>query len=149
MARRTPDKRTGKARQGTHPKPPAPTLRIAGGNLRGGSIDMYQVKSGQAAQKIIAKAARANQRVDMVVTLKDGRRVALLSNQGRGLHAQGASARGLRKGLSGSKLAVGGTASSLRGFAASVAERFDSDQRRGERFDPDDIVEFQVNVLSR
>src|SRR5579859_4528111 len=85
MARRTPDKRTGKARQGTHPKAPPPSIHVRGGErLNSGSITVYHpITSGQAAQKIIREAARNRNRVEIVVTLNDGRRVELLANPPR------------------------------------------------------------------
>lgn len=157
---RSPDKRTGKARQGSHPKAPPPALHVRGGtSLQGGGVTIYNpVKSGQAAQKIIRQAARANDRVEVVVHLKDGRNVELMTNPGRnkvgsvGMTAKYLVSSRLKRTKTPNQDYIGTTASSLKGRLAAMAavsngNRYDKKTRA--EFGIDDIESLEINVYHR
>lgn len=129
------DKRTGRARQGTHPK--APPVHLLGGH-RG----QYVTSSGQAAQQVIAKAARNGQRVDITVKDKQGNVHAVVSNRWKGHQREpGKSAQWVKK-------EAGVNAGDLKGFAAhqtTVGDPAASD-RWGKPISAKDIAEFQIVV---
>lgn len=159
MAKPRRDTRTGKARQGTHPKAPPPALTVRGGRLHGGSITIYQeVRSGQAAQKLLRQAARNGNRVEIVAQLKDGRSVELLTNRGRkAVGSVGMSAKYLLqprdKNGGRNPNYIGGTAGSLKGavanMAATAVDRGASDGRIPIPFEADEVAYLQINVYSR
>lgn len=129
------DRRTGKARQGTHPKAPAPT------HLPGGKA-IYRTNSGQAARKVITDAAKRGERVSVKVVVKRGggkREVREMWKSKR--DQRGASADFVKKKL-------GTSARALKGGLARQAETYDSDEIEGKPFEVDDIQEIQITTYS-
>ena len=127
------DKRTGRARQGTHPKVALEDVTV----LPGGKT-LYQTKSGQAARGVITKAATDNERVAIKVKLKNGDVREVWKNPG---HGRGASASWVRGKL-------GKTAATMKGAIAAQAEVFDSDEVQAGPIRSSDIQEFQITVYS-
>lgn len=129
------DKRVGRARQGTHPKAPQP-------HLLGGHRGQYTTASGQAAQKVLAQAARRGQRVDVTVIDKKGQAHAVVSNRWKGHHREPGKDAGWVKKQSGT------TAGDLKGFAAqqSTAGNPAASDAWGKPISPKDIAEFQIVV---
>lgn len=129
------DKRTGKARQGKHPQAPEPTLEP-------GHKALYKTTSGQAAQKVIAKAARNDQRVDIKIKDKQGNVHQIVSNKWKGHNRQpGKSAKWIKK-------QTGTTAKDMKVFAAQQTEKGDPAQSDawGKPIDWFDVEEIQILV---
>ena len=130
------DKRTGKARQGTHPKVALEDVTV----LPGGKV-IYKTTSGQAARGVITQAAKDENRVAIRIRLKNGDvREAWRNPRGHPPHDNGASADWVRGKL-------GKTAGSLKKAIASQAEEHDYDAA-GETIKPSDIKEIQVTVYT-
>lgn len=130
-----PDKRVGRARQGTHPKAPAP-------QLVGGHRALYTTASGQAAQKVLAAAARNDQRVDITVIDKQGNKHSVVSNRWQGHNrTPGKRAEWVKKHS-------GHTANSMKGFLAAASEWGDpaTSDTWGQPLEVDDIAEIQILV---
>ena len=129
------DKRTGKARQGTHPQPPRP-------QLVGGHRALYTTASGQAAQKILTQAARNGQRVDVTVKDKRGQMHTVVSNRQRGLE------RVPGKPADWVKSESGKTAGHLKGMLAKRSQYGDpnASDTWGHPVEVDEIEEIQILV---
>ena len=124
------DKRTGRARQGTHPKAPSPTV------LRSGT-KLYSTTSGQAAQQVLTQAARGDKRVAITVLTKGGDIRPLVTNRG---HNKGATASWLKR-------KAGKTSSQLKGFIASLTAFRDSDTLAVEPIEVDEIETINIAVM--
>lgn len=136
------DKRSGRARQGTHPKAPRPTI-FSGGTA------IYRTNSGQAAQKVLSQAADRGQRVSVKVVLRNGEVSEAWRNPG---HGRGISASFLRQQRLEDKRAnpryVGRTAGGLKAALARAAIQGDpaASDSYGKPFEIDDIQEIQITA---
>ena len=139
------DRRTGKARQGTHPTTPRP-------EMIGGHKALYKTSSGQAAQKVISNAAKNGQRIELAVVDKRGHvHRVIQGHHGRG---GGASATWVKQGdkrapgVHREYQGTGKTAASLKGSLAHFSEQGDpaKSDKHGRPIDPDDIKEIQIKV---